>query len=70
MQYLRRELIDARGRRTQKEIGEICGVKQQTYSHWERGRTNPPIRKMLILEKELGVPKETLFCDLFNSPPE
>ncbi len=63
----RAALIAARGKRTQSEIAALCGVEQQTYSHWERGRTRPSIEKMLLLEKVLGVPKEELFSDIFNS---
>ncbi len=67
---LRMQLIKARGKRTQAEIAEKVGVEQQTYSHWERGRSTPSIPKMLLLEKILGTPKETLFFDVFNSPAE
>jgi len=63
----RTSLIKARGGRTQSEIATLCGVKQQTYSHWERGRSKPSIEKMLLLERILGVPKEELFSDIFNS---
>lgn len=65
--YERPVLIAARGTRTQAEVAVLCGVEQQTYSHWERGRTRPSIEKMLLLEKVLGVPKEELFSDIFNS---
>jgi len=67
---VRANLIKARGKRSQTEIAEKCGVKQQTYSHWERCRATPSIKKMIILEHELGVPKEILFCDVFNSYDE
>jgi len=63
----RATLIKARGKRTQSEIAALCGVEQQTYSHWERGRAKPSIEKMLLLERVLGVPKEELFSDIFNS---
>lgn len=63
-------LINARGNRTQKEIAILCGVKQQTYSHWETGRATPSIKKMITLEQILGVPKEKLFFDVFNSSYE
>lgn len=63
----RNKLVEARGEKTQAEIAALCGVEQQTYSHWERGRTRPSIEKMLILERVLGVPKEELFSDIFNS---
>lgn len=70
MTTLRKKLIAARGKRTQSEIAALCGVEQQTYSHWERGRSTPSIKKMLILERVLGVPKEELFFDIFNSSSE
>jgi transcriptional regulator with XRE-family HTH domain len=63
-------LIKARGKRTQIEIARTVGVEQQTYSHWERGRSTPSIAKMLLLEKILNTPKEVLFFDVFNSPAE
>lgn len=63
-------LIKARGHRTQDEIAVLCGVKQQTYSHWETGRATPPIKKMVALEHILGVSKEQLFFDVFNSHDE
>ena len=70
MAPIRHNLIKARGQRTQAEIAELCGVEQQTYSHWERGRSTPPIQRMLLLEKILSIPKETLFFDVFNSDCE
>jgi transcriptional regulator with XRE-family HTH domain len=66
----RYRLVEARGHRTQIEIARMCGVAQQTYSHWETGRQSPPIKKMLLLERVLGVPKEELFVDIFNSEIE
>ena len=66
----RDKLIKARGKRTQTEIAELLGVEQQTYSHWERGRSKPSIEKMIFLEKILDVPKEELFFDIFNSDYE
>lgn len=70
MAPLRKKLVAARGKRTQSEVAALCGVEQQTYSHWERGRSTPSIRKMLVLEHVLGVPKEELFFDIFNSQRE
>ena len=66
----RKYLVKARGNRTQAEIAKMVGVEQQTYSHWERGRSTPSIAKMLLLEKILNTPKEVLFFDVFNSPNE
>ena len=70
MTPIRKKLICARGKRTQSEVAALCGVEQQTYSHWERGRSTPPIKKMLILERVLEMPKEELFFDVFNSDNE
>ena len=67
---LRTNLIKARGDRTQTELAELLGVKQQTVSHWELGRATPPIDKMLQIERLLKVPKEVLFYDIFNSNGE
>lgn len=63
-------LIKARGSRTQADMASAVGVKQQTYSHWEQGRSTPGIEKMLLLEYILRVPKEILFFDVFNSVNE
>lgn len=63
-------LINARGNMTQEEIATLCGVKQQTYSHWETGRATPSIKMMVFLEGLLNVPKEELFIDIFNSYSE
>lgn len=67
---MRDALIKARGNRTQGEIAKLCGVSQQTVSHWETGRATPSIKTMLLLEKHLRVPKEELFSDVFNSVDE
>ena len=67
---VRENLIKARGKQNQVQIAQECGVSQQTYSHWERGRATPSIQKMIILERVLGVPKEVLFLDIFNSDSE
>jgi DNA-binding XRE family transcriptional regulator len=63
-------LIQARGEHTQTEIAKEINVKQQTYSHWERGRSTPSLKKILLLEKVLNTPKEMLFFDVFNSANE
>lgn len=34
---------------TQKEIAEQIGIKQNSYSDWETGKTEPSLRKLLIL---------------------
>ncbi len=67
---VRTNLVKARGNKSQTEIAVQCGVSQQTYSHWERGRATPSIKKMILLEHIFGVPKEILFFDIFNSYDE
>ena len=66
----RTQLIMARGSRTQTDMASAVGVKQQTYSHWEQGRSTPCIEKMILLEYILKVPKVILFFDVFNSVNE
>lgn len=65
MNGIRYELIKARGKENQSKIASYCGVTQQTYSHWERGKSNPSIKHILMLEQLFNVPKEVLFSDLF-----
>ena len=54
----------------QRDIAKLCGVEQQTYSHWERGRSTPSLQKIIILEKIFSVSKEELFFDVFDSGDE
>lgn len=69
---LRNELVAARKglSKKQADIAKLCGVEQQTYSHWERGRSTPSLQKMVLLEKIFGISKEELFFDVFNSDSE
>ena len=60
-------LINARGERNQEDVAKECGVSQKTISHWECARVTPPVKKMVVLERLYGVPKEILFDDVFNS---
>jgi len=57
----RTALIKARGKRTQSEIAALCGVEQQTYSHWERGRSKPSIEKCYCLRKCLVFRRRNFF---------
>jgi transcriptional regulator, cro/CI family len=34
---------------TQKEVADYVGIKQNSYSDWENGKTEPSLRKLLIL---------------------
>jgi len=60
-------LIKARGDTSQKEMALIFGVKQQTYSSWETGRSKPAPFIMKQMEIHFSIPMEELFFDVFNS---
>lgn len=34
---------------TQKEIAEQIGIKQNSYSDWENGKTEPSLEKLIVL---------------------
>lgn len=38
---------------TQKRLGELCGVTEQTVCDWEKGRASPPATKMALLSEVL-----------------
>lgn len=61
------ELIKFRGDRSQEEMGKKYGVSQQLWSKWERGICCPSPAMMLQLEKDSGIPMETLFFETFNN---
>lgn len=63
----RQALIDYRGSRTQKEMGEMYGVTQQAWSQWESGETKPNVMLMRQIEKDSGISMETIFFDIFNN---
>lgn len=51
---------------SQKELGDIVGVSQQTIAKWERGVSNPShFRHMRAISGALGEPVELLFPDVF-----
>lgn len=43
---MRKNLIKFRGSRTQKQMGQMFGVLQQTWSEWERGKTTPTAKTL------------------------
>lgn len=45
---------------TQKEIANEIGIKQNTYSDWETGRTEPNIEYIIKLANMLKVPTDFL----------
>lgn len=36
---------------TQRDIGEILGVRQQTYAEWEKGKKIIPLKHLVTLAK-------------------
>ena len=62
----RQSLIDYRGDRSQKEMGERYGVTQQAWSQWENGDKKPDVTIMKQIEKDSGIPMEVIFFDVFN----
>jgi len=51
---------------SQEELATILGVKQQTLSSWEIGRTLPKPYQMQKIEDILKVKKENIFFEAFN----
>ena len=62
----RQALIDFRGDRSQKEMGERYGVTQQAWTQWENGDKKPDVTIMKQIEKDSGIPMEVIFFDVFN----
>jgi len=51
---------------SQEELATILGIKQQTLSSWEIGRTLPKPHQMQKIEDILKVEKESIFFEAFN----
>jgi DNA-binding XRE family transcriptional regulator len=61
-------LVYFRGKRSQREMGEIYGVSQQSWARWEQaGNYKPNIITMKKLENDIGKPMEKIFFDIFNT---
>ena len=45
----------------QREIAELLGVKQNTYSDWENGKTEPSFENLIKLADLLEVTLDWLF---------
>lgn len=52
---------------TQKEIADILGIKQASYSDKERGRRGFTVEELLQLEDILGVSISDMFKELKES---
>lgn len=46
---------------TQQELAEILGVKRNTYSDWENGKSEPNYKKLVKIADFFGVSLDWLF---------
>lgn len=58
---MRKNLIKFRGSQTQKQMGQMFGVLQQTWSEWERGKTTPTAKTLKKIAKAAGMTVDQLF---------
>ncbi len=54
-------LVKYRGDRSQQEMADKYNVTQQTWSNWEQGKVNPPVKTMKEISKDSGFSVELLF---------
>ena len=60
------ELIKYRGDKSQADMAKQYKVSQQAWSSWENGDKKPDVATMKQIERDSGIPMETLFFDVFN----
>lgn len=48
---------------SQEELADLVGVSQSVISNWESGQSQPPLKHIDLLAKELGVNVEELLAD-------
>lgn len=53
---------DERGM-TDYEVSKISGVSRSTFADWKSGRSEPKLRKLLLVAKALDVPITELIAD-------
>lgn len=63
----RPDLIKYRGERSQADMAKKYNVSQQAWSSWENGEKKPDVATMKQIEKDSGIPMETIFFDVFNN---
>ncbi|MFV0239534.1 MAG: helix-turn-helix transcriptional regulator [Lacrimispora sphenoides] len=62
---MRKDLIDARGSKTQMEVAYDIGVTQKYISKLELGHRNPSLKIASKISKYYKKPIEMLFPDIF-----
>lgn len=55
---------------SQKEMAARVGVHLNTYQHYEAGETDPPMKVLRLLSRELHVPVSRLVACLDDSFPD
>ena len=62
---MRKNLINARGEKSQQDVAEDIGISQKTLSALERGYRNPSVDLMKKLQTYYKVSMTILFDDIF-----
>ena len=62
---MRRELIQARGNKTQSEVASEIGISQKYLSKLEQGKRNPSMVTAIKISKYYNKPVNQLFGDFF-----
>lgn len=62
---MRRELINARGNKTQTEVAEALGITQKYLSKIELGQRTPSANLLAKFAQFYQVPLDVLFPDIF-----
>lgn len=63
---MRKNLILARGDKSQQDVAEDIGISQKTLSALERGYRNPSIDLMKKIQSYYQISMLTLFDDIFK----
>ena len=58
--------VKYRGDKSQADMAKQYKVSQQAWSSWENGDKKPDVATMKQIERDSGIPMETLFFDVFN----
>ena len=62
---MRRELIQARGNKTQSEVASEIGISQKYLSKLEQGKGKPRMVTAIKISKYYNKPVNQLFVDFF-----
>ena len=69
--FLRKRTLGRRGGwLTQKELGELIGLSEQTVARIERGRRRPSFDALFLMAAALGQPPHVLYPELWQKARE